>query len=158
MLFITIVRLEILERTESIRGNTVAISKKRLIAFFCKKIRTNQSCFKDLFSLYSQVIFRSIDKLEGVKIGGVNINSIRFADDTVLIAESEKNLQKLLDTVQKQCENFEMHMQEKQPSKIKVGMNDEMLKQVNQFKYLGSIMPSDANSMIMMIIHNRYQV
>ena len=64
----------------------------------------------DLFSLYSEVILRSIDNLEGVKIGGVNINNFRFADDTVLIAESEKNLQKLLDAVQKQCENFEMQI------------------------------------------------
>ena len=61
-----------------------------------------------LFSLYSEVILRSIDKLEGVKVGGVNIYNIRFADDTVLIAKSEKNLQKLFDAVQKQCENFEM--------------------------------------------------
>ena len=45
----------------------------------------------DLFSLYSEVILRSIDTLEGVKIGGVNINNIRFADDTVLIAESEES-------------------------------------------------------------------
>ena len=62
----------------------------------------------DSFSLYSEVILRSIDKLEGVKVGGVSINNIRFADDTVLVVESEKNLQKLLDAVQKQCENFEM--------------------------------------------------
>ena len=32
----------------------------------------------------------------------------------------------------------------KQPPKIKVSLNGEMLKQVNQFKYLGSIMTSDA--------------
>ena len=43
-------------------------------------------------------------------MGGVNIYNIRFADDTVLIAKSEKNLQKLFDAVQKQCENFEMQI------------------------------------------------
>ena len=57
----------------------------------------------DLLSLYSEVIVTSIDKLEGVKIGGVNISNISFADDVVLIAESEKNLQILLDVVQNQC-------------------------------------------------------
>ena len=113
----------------------------------------------DLFSLYSEVILRSIDTLEGVKIGGVNINNIRFADDTVLIAESEKSLQKLLDAVQKECENFEMQInvqktevmvfsKKKQPPKIKVSLNGEILKQVNQFKYLGSIMTSDAKSTV----------
>ena len=64
----------------------------------------------DLFSFYSEVILRSIHNLERVKIGGVNINNIRFANDTVLIAESEKHLQKLLDAVEKQCENSEMQI------------------------------------------------
>jgi len=87
------------------------------------------------------------------------MNNIRFADETVLIAESEENLQKLLDTVQKQCENFEMQInvekaevmvfsEKKQPPKIKVSLNCEMLKQGNQFKYLGSIMTSDAKSTV----------
>ena len=33
---------------------------------------------------------------QGVKINGENINNIRYADDTVLIADSEENLQRLL--------------------------------------------------------------
>ena len=53
----------------------------------------------DLFSLYFEVILRAADKLKGVKIGGVNIKNIKFADDTVLLAESEKNLKKVLDAV-----------------------------------------------------------
>ena len=36
----------------------------------------------------------------------------------------------------------------KQPPKIKVRLNGEMLKQVNQFKYLGSTMKSDAKSTV----------
>ena len=86
-----------------------------------------------------------------MKIGGGNINTIRFAGDTVLTAESKKNLHKLLGAVQKQCENFEMEInvqktevivfsKKKTPRKIKVSLNGEMLKQVNKFKYLGSIM------------------
>ena len=56
--------------------------------------RVRQGCvmLPNLFLLYSGVILRSIDKL-GVKIGGVNINDIRFADGSVLIAESERSLQ-----------------------------------------------------------------
>jgi len=38
------------------------------------------------------------------------MNNIRFADDTVLIAENEENLQKLLDAVQRHCKNFEMQI------------------------------------------------
>jgi len=43
------------------------------------------------------MILRGIHDLIGLKIGGVNINNLRYADDTVLIATSEENLQKLLD-------------------------------------------------------------
>ena len=42
----------------------------------------------DLFSLYSEMIMRQIEEIEGLKIGGHNINSIRYADDTVLTADS----------------------------------------------------------------------
>ena len=110
----------------------------------------------DLFSLCSEVILRS---LEGVKIGGITIDSIRFADDTVLIAESEKNPQKLFDAVEKQCENFEMKVimqktevmafsRKKQPPKVKVSLNGEIVRQVNQLRNLGSIMTSDARSTV----------
>ena len=33
----------------------------------------------------------------GIKISGENINNLRYADDTSLIAESEEELKKLLD-------------------------------------------------------------
>ena len=32
----------------------------------------------------------------GIKIGGRNINNLRYADDTTLMAESEKELKSLL--------------------------------------------------------------
>ena len=53
----------------------------------------------DLFALYSETILRSIREAEGIKIGGVNVNNIRYADDTVLIADTEEKLQTLLTAV-----------------------------------------------------------
>ena len=47
----------------------------------------------DFFSLYGEIILRSILNEEGIQIGGRNINNIRYADDTVLIADSEEKLQ-----------------------------------------------------------------
>ena len=38
----------------------------------------------------------NIEDDEGVIIGGRNINNIRYADDTVLVADSEEKLQRLL--------------------------------------------------------------
>ena len=38
-----------------------------------------------------------LDELEaGIKIGGRNINNLRYADDTTLMAESEEELRSLL--------------------------------------------------------------
>ena len=33
-----------------------------------------------------------------IKVGGYNMNNIRYADDTVLIADNENKLQEMLDT------------------------------------------------------------
>ena len=40
----------------------------------------------------------------GIKIAGGNINNIRYADDTTLMAESEEELKRLLMMVEKESE------------------------------------------------------
>ena len=45
------------------------------------------------------MILRNIKHHEGVRIGGNNINNLKYADDTVLIADSEEILQKILTTI-----------------------------------------------------------
>ena len=52
-----------------------------------------------LFNLYSEYIMRNIGLEEaqaGIKISGRNINILRYADDTTLMAESEEELKSLL--------------------------------------------------------------
>ena len=41
----------------------------------------------------------------GIKIAGRNINNLRYADDTTLVAESEEELKSLLMRVKKESEN-----------------------------------------------------
>ena len=41
----------------------------------------------------------------GIKIAGRNINNLRYADDTTLMAESEEELTSLLMTVKEESEN-----------------------------------------------------
>ena len=59
-----------------------------------------------LFNIYSEMIFRKAlsDKQEGIMVNGEVINTIRYADDTVLIASSREDLQSLLDCVVAKCE------------------------------------------------------
>ena len=41
----------------------------------------------------------------GIKIGGKNINNLRYADDTTLMAESEEELKSFLMKVKEESEN-----------------------------------------------------
>ena len=49
-----------------------------------------------LFNLYTEMIFRAIDDIDGVKIDELNIDHLRDADDTVLIAETPEQLQEIV--------------------------------------------------------------
>ena len=60
-----------------------------------------------LFNFYAEYIMRN-DGLEeaqaGIKIAGRNINNLRYADDTTLMAESEEELKSLLMKVKEESE------------------------------------------------------
>ena len=45
------------------------------------------------------------EALAGIKIAGRNINNLRYADDTTLMAESEEELKSLLMKVKEESEN-----------------------------------------------------
>ena len=60
-----------------------------------------------LFSLYAECIMRNAGLEEaqaGIKITGRNINNLRYADDTNLMAESEEKLKSLLIKVKEESE------------------------------------------------------
>ena len=46
-----------------------------------------------LFALYTEMIMRELDDMDGFRIGGTVVNNLRYADDTVIIAESEAQIQ-----------------------------------------------------------------
>ena len=53
-----------------------------------------------LFNLHAEDIMRNAGLEEaqaGIKIAGRNINNLRYADDTILMAESEEELKNPLD-------------------------------------------------------------
>ena len=62
----------------------------------------------DLFNLYSEIILRGINDFEGIKMNGVNLNNIRYADHTVLISMSRWQLQKTLNELEKIGEKYGM--------------------------------------------------
>ena len=46
----------------------------------------------------------------GIKIAGRNINNLRYADDTTLMAESEEELKSLLTKVQEESEQVGLNL------------------------------------------------
>ena len=60
-----------------------------------------------LFNFYADCIMRNAGLEEaqaGIKIAGRNINNVRYADDTTLMAESEEELKTLLMNVREEIE------------------------------------------------------
>ena len=60
-----------------------------------------------LFNFYAVYIMRNVGLNEaqaGIKIAGRNINNLRYADDTTLMAESEEKLKSLLMKVKEESE------------------------------------------------------
>ena len=67
-----------------------------------------QGCMSScLFNLHAKYIMRNTGLEEaqaGIKIAGRNINNLRYADDTTLVAESEEELKSLLMKVKEESE------------------------------------------------------
>ncbi|GFN74890.1 endonuclease-reverse transcriptase [Plakobranchus ocellatus] len=104
----------------------------------------------DLFSLYSEIIMRNLENYPGIKVGRQNINNLRYADDTVLLAENKENLQKLLNIVEEESRKKGLELNSKKTEvmvisrkrespKCDIFVNEVKPKQREKFKYLGTI-------------------
>ena len=77
-----------------------------------------------------------------------SIEELMFADDLVLIAEDQIRLQEMVSNLDQQCKNYGMRISRdktevmvtsREPIQCDIELDGETLKQVEQFKYLGSI-------------------
>ena len=108
----------------------------------------------DLFSLYGEIIMRGISEYEGIRMGGRNINNIRYADDTVLIAHSSQQLQLIFNRVKEESERKglninigktkTMALPKNSPApRFQLRCGELRVEQVERFEYLGSIITED---------------
>ena len=80
----------------------------------------------------------------GVKIAGRNINDLRYADDTTLTAESEKELKSLLVKVKEESENVGLKLNIQKMKIMASGpitswpIDGETVETVSDFIFLGS--------------------
>ena len=107
-----------------------------------------------LFNLYTEYIMKNagLDETQaGVKIAGRNINNLRYADDTTLMAESEEELKSLLMKVKEESEKVGLKLN---IQKIKIMVSDpitlwqldgETVETVADFIFLGSKITADGD-------------
>ena len=107
-----------------------------------------------LFNFYAEYIMRNArlgESQAGIKIAGRNINNLRQADDTTLMAESEEELKNLLIKVKEESEKdgLELNIQK---TKIMEScpitswqINGETMKTVTDFIFLGSKITADGD-------------
>ena len=87
------------------------------------------------------------------KIGGRIINKFRFADDTAIIAKTQEELQDMVNRlVDNESKNgMEINIDESQVMRVsrsngpfQIKVNNRELKEVDHFKYLGSVLTRDS--------------
>ena len=103
-----------LEKEYSIHGIFQArVLEWGAIAFSRKGIQQGGILSLCLFNLYAGYIMQNVgldESQAGVKIAKRNINNVRYADDTTLMAESEEELKSLLMKVKEESEKADLKL------------------------------------------------
>ena len=93
--------------------------------------------------------------MEGFSLGGRSLNNVRYADDTVIIADSAEKLQELVSAINDASEEKGLRINKAKtecmvvskrsgPIDCRIEINQEIIKKVQEFQYLGSVLTSDA--------------
>ena len=87
----------------------------------------------------------------GIKIAGRNINNLRYADDTILMAESKEELKSLLMKVKEESEKVGLKLNIQKTKIMAYGpitswqIDGETVETVTDFIFLGSTITADGN-------------
>uniref|UniRef100_A0A670K5H4 ribonuclease H n=1 Tax=Podarcis muralis TaxID=64176 RepID=A0A670K5H4_PODMU len=108
-----------------------------------------------LFNLYAEFIIRKagLDESQaGIKIARRNINNLRYADDTTLMAESEEELKNLLMRVKEESAKYGLKLNIKKTKIMATGpitswqIEGEEMEAVRDLTFLGSMITADGDS------------
>uniref|UniRef100_A0A8D8RKC5 Craniofacial development protein 2 n=1 Tax=Cacopsylla melanoneura TaxID=428564 RepID=A0A8D8RKC5_9HEMI len=104
-----------------------------------------------LFNLYSEHIFREAlnDMEEGIPINGIRLNNLRYADDTIMLADTIEGLQKLMTKIAEVSSSYGLDInasktklmiisKEQISSDAQIIVNQVRIERVTQCQYLGT--------------------
>ena len=107
-----------------------------------------------LFNLYAEYIIRNAGLEEaqaGIKIAGRNINNLRYADDTTLMAESEEELESFLKKVKEESKKVVLKLDIQKTNIMTSGpiiswqIDRETVETVRYFIIVGSKITADGD-------------
>ena len=100
-----------------------------------------------LFSLYAEYVVRNAglgEAQDGIKIAGRNISNLRYAGDTILMAENEEQLKSLLMKVKEESKKVGLKLNIQKTKIVASGpisswqIDGETIETVTDFTFLGS--------------------
>ena len=112
-----------------------------------KGVRQGCILSRCLFNFYAEYIMRNAGLEEaqaGIKIAGRNVNNLRYADDTTLMAESEEKLKSLLMRVKEESKKVGLKLNIQKMKIMASGpitsweMDEETVETVSDFIFWGS--------------------
>ena len=107
-----------------------------------------------LFNLYAEYIIRNdgLDEAQtGIKIAGRNINNLRHADDTTLMADNKEELKSLLMKVKEESGKVGLKLNIQKTKIMPSGpitswrIEGETVETVSDFSFLGSKITADGD-------------
>ena len=108
-----------------------------------------------LFNLYADYIMQNarLDEAQaGIKIAGRNINNLKYADDTTLMAESEEELKSFMMRIKEEREKADLKLNIQKIKIMASGritswlIDGEKVDTVTDFIFLGSKITADGDS------------
>jgi len=115
-------------------------------------IRQGDSLSPLLFSTVMDRIIQEVNTVqEGYRLGNSYVKILAYADDVVLLAESEDGLQRLLHKFKVTAQHFNMNINltktkcltvSKEPLRCKLEIEGQIIEQVMSFDYLGVLITS----------------
>ena len=101
---------------------------------------------------------KNLEEHPGIKVGGKNVNNLRVADDAVLIAENEKDLQAVLDIIERESLNKGLELNGKNTEVMVISrkanatcniyVKGTTLRQRETFRYLGTLITQDGRNSV----------